>query len=74
MNKTTLYISDDLQRSLREVARRTGRRQADLIREALAAYVEQQVRPQLDSIGAGEDEELSGRASEEWLATHWSRG
>lgn len=73
VNKTTLYLPSDLQRTLREVARRTGRRQADLVREALDLYLRQQVQPQPRSIGAGEDGELAARDSEAWLKAHWGR-
>ena len=71
MHKTTLYLPEDLQRTLKEVARRTGRREAAIVREALAVYLRHQVRPQLRSIGAGEDTELSARDSEAWLRDHW---
>ena len=39
MEKTTVYLSDDLQRRLRALARKTGRPQAQLIRDALERYV-----------------------------------
>jgi len=45
VEKTTLYLPDDLQYALREFARRTGRPQADVVREALSAYLSQQARP-----------------------------
>ena len=72
MNKTTLYLSPETQRGLRDLARRTGRHQADVIREALELYLRQHVeRPQPRSIGAGEDSELTASASEDWLRAHW---
>jgi predicted transcriptional regulator len=73
MEKTTLYLPPDLHRALKEHARRSGRAQAELIREALASYLEGAAWPQPSSIGAGSDAELSGRESEEWLAREWSR-
>ena len=73
MQKTTLYLPEDLQRSLKEVARRTGRREAAIVREALAAYLQHQTRPQPRSIGAGEDTVLAARDSEAWLREHWHR-
>ena len=71
MNKTTLYLPEELQAALKAVARRTGRPQADLIREALETYLGQQVRPQPRSVGAGEDAELAARDSEAWLKARW---
>lgn len=73
MHKTTLYLPEELQRSLKEVARRTGRPEAAIVREALAVYLEHQVRPRPRSIGAGEDAELAARDSEAWLRDHWQR-
>lgn len=49
-----------------------GQSQAERIREALAAYLTQRQRPAFRSLGVGEDEELSGRASEGWLERVWS--
>ena len=73
MEKTTLYLPADLQRALQEQARRSGRPQAELVREALRAYLEGAASPQPRSLGLGEDAELSGRESEAWLAHQWSR-
>ncbi len=71
MEKTTVYLPADLQRALQVLARRTGRSQADLIREAVAGYVRGQERPRLRSIGLGEDSRLSGAKSEEYLRLRW---
>ncbi len=71
MNKTTLYLPGDLQRALAEAARRTGRTQAELVREAIARYLAEQPRPPLASMGMGEDPELAGRDSEAWLRSRW---
>lgn len=35
MEKTTVYLSDELKRSLRRAARATGRSEAELIREGI---------------------------------------
>ena len=72
MEKTTLYLPSDLQRVLRDEARRTGRPQAELVRDALRSYFEQHARPRPRSIGIGEDTGLSGRESERWLDREWS--
>ena len=39
MNKTTVYLPDELKRALRQMAAASGRSEADLIREAIAAQV-----------------------------------
>jgi predicted transcriptional regulator len=71
MDKTTLYLTPELRRRLREAARRTGRRQADMIRSALDAYLAegQMSRPQ--SIASGEDGALDAGEAESWLRERW---
>jgi hypothetical protein len=71
VDKTTIYLTDIQRRRLREVARRTGRRQADVIRSALDAYLDRDepVRPR--SIGAGSDEGLDATGTEAWLRERW---
>lgn len=72
MNKTTLYLTDDLQRALRDVARRSGRSQAEVVREALEAFVLlQSPRPFPRSIGAGSDPDLNAEDTEDWLRANW---
>lgn len=39
MEKTTVYLPDDLKRALRRAARATGRSEADLIREGIGTVV-----------------------------------
>jgi len=45
MDKTTVYLPEELKRSLRRLAVASGRSQADLIREAIAARVQADARP-----------------------------
>lgn len=71
MEKTTLYLPADLQQALQEQARRSGRPQAELVREALRTYLEGAAPPRPRSLGLGEDTELSGRESKAWLVRHW---
>jgi predicted transcriptional regulator len=73
VDKTTIYLPDDLHRGLRDAARRAGRGQADLIREALVAYLSKLEAPVPGSIGAGEDDGLTARDSEAWLRDAWAR-
>jgi hypothetical protein len=71
MEKTTLYLTPEIQRGLREMAKRKGRPQAELIREALGEYLQNNGRPDLRSVGAGEDSELAARNAEDWLDNEW---
>ncbi len=71
MVKTTLYLPPELREELRETARRTRRPQAELIREALRAYLKQQGRPLPRSIGIADNPDVSGADAEEWLEAHW---
>lgn len=71
MEKTTVYIPEDIQRALQQAARREGKPQATLIRRALSEYLEKVDRPQLRSVGAGEDRELAARDAESWLESEW---
>ena len=73
MNKTTLYLPAQTQRRLRDLAKRTGRPQAELVRQALERYLADERSPLPGSIGAGEDDHLSGRDSEDWLRAQWRR-
>ena len=45
MNKTTVYLPDELKQSLRRLAAQCGRSEADLIREAIATKVRASHRP-----------------------------
>jgi Arc/MetJ-type ribon-helix-helix transcriptional regulator len=45
MDKTTVYLPEELKRSLRRLAVASGRSEADLIREAIAARVQADARP-----------------------------
>jgi predicted DNA-binding protein len=70
--KTTLYLPQELHRALKEAAKREGKPQAALIRSALEEYLGRRKRPSLRSLGMGEDDQLSARNSEEWLAGEWA--
>jgi hypothetical protein len=73
VEKTTLYLPPDLLRALRDASDRTGRSQADLVREALRTYLADQPRPRPSSIGLGRDRSLAGRDAEVWLEERWGR-
>jgi len=65
MQKTTVYLPDDLKARLARAARVTGRSEADLIREGVECAVEK-VDPPLPSFGifASGDGTLSQRVDE----------
>jgi Arc/MetJ-type ribon-helix-helix transcriptional regulator len=71
MEKTTLYLPAELQRRLSDAARRTGRTQADLIREALRLFLGDMSTPQPRSLGILADPELRGEDTEDWLRGAW---
>ena len=71
MEKTTLYLPRELHVAIRVLARRRGRSQAAVIRDALQDYVERSEPVPLVSLGAGADPNLSGADVEEWLAANW---
>jgi hypothetical protein len=71
MEKTTVYLRSHLQRALREVARLEKRTQDEVFRKALEEYLKRRERPRLRSGGIGEDAELSGAETEDWLRHEW---
>lgn len=73
MEKTTVYIPEEVQRNLRQMARREGRPQAALVRQALEEYLEKAGRPHLRSVGAGEDKGLTAQDAEAWLEAEWGK-
>lgn len=52
MVKTTVYLEESTDRTLKQLARSQGRSQAEIIREALAAHAAQASVPQPRGIGA----------------------
>ncbi len=71
MEKTTLYLPEQLQHELREAARREGRPQAELVREALGAYLHARPRPRPRSIGIVDDHELRAENVKAWVHEQW---
>jgi hypothetical protein len=45
MNKTTVYLPEELTQALKRMAAASGRSEADLIREAIAARVQANAQP-----------------------------
>ena len=73
MTKTTVYLTDELAAALARAARQERRPQAELVRDALAAYLGSLPQPRLLSLGLGADKEVSAAESEEWVRSRWSR-
>jgi Arc/MetJ-type ribon-helix-helix transcriptional regulator len=72
MRKTTVYLSEEEAEALRRVAARTGRSQAELIREGVRRVTRPGRRRVFHSMGAGEGPgEPIGRMSEEILEREW---
>jgi hypothetical protein len=71
MTRTTVYLPVELQRELRDEARRSGQPQAELLRTALERFLRSRHRPLPLSIGVAESGELSARDSEAWLRQSW---
>jgi hypothetical protein len=71
MEKTTLYLETDVHRRLQEAAKRQKRPQAQLIREAVVAYLANETRAFPRSVGIGEDGTLAGSEVKDWLRANW---
>ena len=71
MDKTTIYIPKEQHEALEDLSRRSGRPQAQLIREALAAYLADHKRPKPKSIGIVADGSVQASEIDEWLEKNW---
>lgn len=77
MEKTSLYLPADLQRALRDTARREGRAQADIVRDALTAYLAGNPRPRPGIIGIARrtvDDGVSSANVKAWVRREWGKG
>ncbi|MFN0317089.1 MAG: ribbon-helix-helix protein, CopG family [Burkholderiales bacterium] len=71
--RTSFLLPSELQAKLREASQRLGRTQTELVRDALGTYLDTLQPPAPKCIGVGSDTELSGAASERWLAQRWAK-
>jgi metal-responsive CopG/Arc/MetJ family transcriptional regulator len=71
VQKTTVYLPDDIRRGLDGAARETGRSQAELIREALRAYLGDRPPAWPESFGRHRAGTFAAREDEEILAARW---
>lgn len=76
MEKTSLYLPAELQRALRDAARREKRAQADIVRDAIATYLAGKPRPKPEIIGAARGSKDDGVGSaniKAWVRSEWAR-
>ncbi|HEU5326471.1 MAG TPA: CopG family transcriptional regulator [Thermomicrobiales bacterium] len=73
MMKTTLDVPEKTYQAFRELAQQMGRSEAEIMREALEAYLQdhQQAQPALCSVGVVAVPDVHGADSEDWLEQHW---
>lgn len=77
MEKTTLYLPGELQHALRELARREGRSQAAIVREAVERYIAGAEKPAPRSLGAftqdpGRGARVPARGAKRWVRERWT--
>ncbi len=66
-----IELPDELQRRIEELSRQMGRDEADLVRDAIATYVDLHDVPQPTSDGTIDDPDLAARDIDDWLAANW---
>lgn len=73
MERTTVYLPLELKVSIKAVAKRKGSSEADVIRDALPRYVDEENRERLwpQSFGMISDGEVPSEKFDEWLAENW---
>lgn len=75
MKRTTIFLPDDLARQLLETAIRMKRRQAEIVRDALSAYLDGHAAPFPKSVGMGTGlhPEVNSENVKEWVRQTWGR-
>jgi hypothetical protein len=71
MERTTVYFPEDLRNKVAALSRQSGRSQAQILREAVQAYVDREYRPTLKSLGLGDNPDVSATDTDEWLRENW---
>lgn len=71
MKKTTIYLPEDLVIEIKTVSKQDRRSEAEVIREALSAYLAQRKRPLPSVFGMGSGGSIRASESEEWLEKNW---
>jgi Ribbon-helix-helix protein, copG family len=66
MKRTTVFLQPSLRKRLAELAQRSGRPQAKIVRQALEQYLDQEPLPMPESIGTVSDPTMSGAKIREY--------
>jgi Arc/MetJ-type ribon-helix-helix transcriptional regulator len=74
VHKTTIYLPDDLRRALDAASRESGQSQADLIRRAVRAYLDDRPQALPASIGRHRGGKFPARDDEALLEEAWGAG
>jgi predicted transcriptional regulator len=72
MEEMSVALEPELLRRLHQLAEEEGRAESELLHEALVAYLRARGRTVFLSRGIGEDDEVTGENSEDWLRAHWN--
>ena len=74
VEKTTIYLPDELRAELAAYLRRSGRRQSDVVREALGSYLrqEQDAVELPTSIGVAAEGTIDAASYEDELGAQWA--
>jgi hypothetical protein len=75
MKRTTIFLTEDLERLLREASQRMNQPQARIVREALIEYLGNHSRPWPRSIGIGDnpDPAVTSANVKDWIRREWDR-
>ncbi len=72
MQRTTIFLQPELRKRVADTAKRLGRRQSDIVREAIERYADEAQSQLPASIGMIDDKTMSGANVEEYR-TDWAR-
>lgn len=72
MNRTTIFLPPELQQRLADEARRRKVAQAELVREALTAYLDRSRRPVPSIIGVVDRPDIDARDAKAWVRERWA--
>jgi predicted transcriptional regulator len=75
MRRTTVFLPDETAEALHDAARRLGKPQSELLREALEEYLPRHARPWPTSVGAGRHTiaGVSAGNAKAWVRDQWAR-
>ena len=71
MDRTTGYPPTEDYLAIEALAQRTGRPQAEILRETIRDDVDRQERPRLRSLGIVKRADLNGTDVDDWLRANW---